>query len=154
MKRIRLARQKSDEDRTRLGRQVSKSDDEVISKIVKPKIKIDRQRSVSEFEKDLDEDSKKGLTNKILEESRERLCKEITEFHEKLIKLHQKIDGKGLKIITPNQLLTRLPILLAKKKVGNNSQKLNNEIRQIIYSLYSSKNMSKTVTNNHVMNNL
>ena len=55
--------------------------------------------------------------------------------------------GEGLKIMTPNQLLTRLPILLAQKKAGNNSQKLNNEIRQIIYSLYQSKNMSKTVYN-------
>ena len=36
--------------------------------------------------------------------------------------------GEGLKIMTPNQLLTRLPILLAQKKAGNNSQKLNNEI--------------------------
>ena len=51
--------------------------------------------------------------------------------------------GEGLKIMTSNQLLTRLPILLAQEKAGNNSQKLNNEIRQIIYSLYSSKNMSK-----------
>ena len=42
VKRIRVARQKSDEERTRLGRQVSKSDDEEISKIVKPKIKIDK----------------------------------------------------------------------------------------------------------------
>ena len=61
--------------------------------------------------------------------------------------------GEGLKIITANQLLTRLPILLAQKKGGNNSQKLNNEIRQIVYSLYSSKNMSKTVYN-HLMNSL
>ena len=60
---------------------------------------------------------------------------------------------KGLKILTPNQLLTRLPILLAQKKAANNSQKLNNGIRQIICSLYSSKNMSKTVYN-HFMNGL
>ena len=59
----------------------------------------------------------------------------------------------GLKIMTLNQLLTRLPILLVQKKAGNNSQKLNNEIRQIIYSLYSSKNMSKTVYN-HLMNSI
>ena len=56
--------------------------------------------------------------------------------------------GQGLKIMTP-----RLPILLAQKKAGNNSQKLNNEIRQIIYSLYSSKNMSKSVYN-HLMNTI
>ena len=62
-------------------------------------------------------------------------------------------SAKGLKIMTPNQLLTRLPILLAQKKAGNNSQKINNEIRQIIYSLYSSRNMSKTVYN-HLMNSI
>ena len=61
--------------------------------------------------------------------------------------------GKGLKIMTPNQLLTRLPILLAQKKAGNNSQKLNNEIRQIIYSLYSSKNLSKAIYN-YLMNSI
>ena len=55
--------------------------------------------------------------------------------------------------MTLNQLLTRLPILPAQKQAGNSSQKLNNEIRQIIYSLYSSKNMSKTVYN-HLMNSL
>ena len=62
-------------------------------------------------------------------------------------------SAKGLKIKTPNQLLTRLSILLAQKKAGNNSQKLNNEIRQIIYSLYSSKNMSKTIYN-YLMNSI
>ena len=51
--------------------------------------------------------------------------------------------GHGLKIITSSQLLTRLPILLAQKQAGNNSQKLNNEIRQIVYSLYNSKNYQK-----------
>ena len=55
--------------------------------------------------------------------------------------------GHGLKIMTPNQLITRLPILVAQKQAGNNSQKLNNEIRQIIYSLYRSKDPSKTVYN-------
>ena len=53
--------------------------------------------------------------------------------------------------MTPSQLLTRLPILLAHKKAGNNSQKLKNEIRQIIHFLYQSKNMSKSVYN-HLMN--
>ena len=64
-----------------------------------------------------------------------------------------KINEKGLKIMTLNQLLTRLPILLAQKQAGNNNQNLNNEIRQIIYSLYSSRNMPKTVYN-HLMNSL
>ena len=63
------------------------------------------------------------------------------------------IKGTGLKIMTPNQLLTRLPILLAQKQTGNNSQKLNNEIRQIIYSLYRPKNLSKTIYN-HLINSI
>ena len=45
-------------------------------------------------------------------------------------------------------MIIRLPILLAQLKAGNNSQKLKNEIRQIVYSLYRSKNMSKTIYNN------
>ena len=44
--------------------------------------------------------------------------------------------GRGLKILTPQQMLTRLPISLAQLKAGNNSEKLKNEIRQLLYSLY------------------
>ena len=44
--------------------------------------------------------------------------------------------GKGIKILTPKQMLQRLPIALAKIKAGNNSERLLNEIRQIVYSLY------------------
>ena len=63
------------------------------------------------------------------------------------------IKETGLKIMTPDELVTRLPILLAQKQAGNNSQKLNSEIRQIIYSLYRSKNLSKTI-NNHLINSV
>ena len=45
-------------------------------------------------------------------------------------------QGKGLKILTPNQIISRLPISLAQIKAGNNSEKLKNEIRQLLYSLY------------------
>ena len=51
--------------------------------------------------------------------------------------------GKGLKILTPDQMLSRLPISLALLKAGNNSQKLKNEIRQLLYSLYHSKKLTK-----------
>ena len=47
----------------------------------------------------------------------------------------QNQEGQGLKILTPNQMLSRLPISLAQLKAGNNSEKLKNEIRQILYSL-------------------
>ena len=56
--------------------------------------------------------------------------------------------GKGLKIFTPKQMLQRLPIALAQVKVGNNSESLLNEIRQIVYSLYQSKQITKKVYNN------
>ena len=57
-------------------------------------------------------------------------------------------SGQGLKILTPNQVLSRLPITLAQLKAGNNSQKLKNEIRQLLYSLYRSKKLTKTIYNN------
>ena len=50
-----------------------------------------------------------------------------------------KHKGKGLKILTHNQMLKRLPIALAQIKAGNNSGSLLNEIRQIVYSLYNTK---------------
>ena len=53
--------------------------------------------------------------------------------------------GKGLKILTPRQMLTRLPISLAQLKAGNNSEKLKNEIRQLLYSLYRSKKLTKNI---------
>ena len=56
--------------------------------------------------------------------------------------------GKGPKILTPNQMLKRLIIALAQVKAGNNSESLLNEIRQIVYSLYRSKVITKKVYNN------
>ena len=55
--------------------------------------------------------------------------------------------GEGLKILTPNQMLKKLPIALAQVKAGNNSENLLNEIRQIVYSLYRSKEITKKVYN-------
>ena len=57
-------------------------------------------------------------------------------------------SGSGLKILTNKQMLNRLPILLAQIQAGNNSKKIKNEIRQILYSLYRSKVLTKTVYNN------
>ena len=71
-----------------------------------------------------------------------RVVKMILDFNK------QNQQGKGLKILTPNQMLNRLPIALAQLEAGNNSNKLKNEIRQLLYSLYRSKNMTKQVYNN------
>ena len=68
------------------------------------------------------------------------LVKEILKFNQ----LKQQ-QGEGLKILTPNQMLSRLPISLAQLRAGNNSEKLKNEIRQLLYSLYRSKKLTKQI---------
>ena len=57
-------------------------------------------------------------------------------------------QGTGLKILTSKQLFQKLPIALAQEKADNNSQSLLNKIRQILYSLYQSKGITKNVYNN------
>ena len=59
-----------------------------------------------------------------------------------------KTTGAGLKILTPKQILQRLPIALAQVKAGNNSESLLNKIRQIVHSLYQSKQITKKLYNN------
>ena len=58
------------------------------------------------------------------------------------------ISGKGLKILTPKEMLQQLPVALAQVQAGNNSENLLNEIRQIIDSLYQAKEITKKVYNN------
>ena len=70
----------------------------------------------------------------------------IINIVQKIIELNNKIQsGQGLKILTPRQMLSRLPISLAQLNVGNNSKKLKNEIRQLFYSLYTSKILTKNI---------
>ena len=71
-----------------------------------------------------------------------KLVEEILSFNK------QKQQGEGLKILTPNQMLSRLPIFLAQLEAGNSSEELKNEIRQLLYSFYHSKNITKQVHNN------
>ena len=59
-----------------------------------------------------------------------------------------KTEGKRLKILTPKQMFQRLPLAFVQVKVGNNSEILSNEIRQVVYSLYQSKQITKKVYNN------
>ena len=68
----------------------------------------------------------------------------IIDIVERILELNsEKQLGLGLKILTPNQMLSRLPITLAQLKAGNNSEKLENEIRQLLYFLYRSKKLTK-----------
>ena len=81
----------------------------------------------------MSEDEKKNKQpNRIL-----KIVKEILNFNEKI----QKQPGQRLKLLTPDQMLSRLPITLAQLKAGNNSEK--HEIRQLLYSLYRSKKLTK-----------
>ena len=64
----------------------------------------------------------------------------------KKLEIEQK--GTGLKILTPNKMLKRLPIAHAQIEAGNNSESLLNEIRQIVYYLYRSKKIPKMLYNN------
>ena len=57
-------------------------------------------------------------------------------------------QGTGLKILTPKQMLQKLPIAVAQIKAGTNSECLLNEIRQVVYYLYNSKEITKKVYNN------
>ena len=67
----------------------------------------------------------------------------ILKIIEEILDFNKKIQKQRVKILTPNQMLSRLPISLAQLKVGNNSGKLKNKIRQLFYSLYRSKKTCK-----------
>ena len=69
-----------------------------------------------------------------------KAVKKILDFN----KIEQQ-EGQCIKILTPNQMLNRLPIVLAQLKARNNSNKLKNEIRQLLYSLDHSKNMTEQI---------
>ena len=75
------------------------------------------------------EDEKLDIATGGDDDRRKSVIETILRFGDK----EEQEIGKGLKIMTPRQMITRLPILLAQKQTGNNSQKLNNEVRQIIY---------------------
>ena len=69
---------------------------------------------------------------------------EIIDTVEKILELNQlNQSGLNLKILTPSQMLGRLPISLAQLKAWNNSEKVKNEIRKLLYSLYQSKKLTK-----------
>ena len=73
----------------------------------------------------------------------------IVNIFKEILKLNKQYqEGQGIKILTPSQMLSRLPISLAQLEAGNNSEKLKNEIRQLLYSLYRSKNITKQVYSN------
>ena len=93
--------------------------------------------------KDLKEEIKKMSEVEIKTETPELIVEIVKKFL-KFNKQNQQ-KGQGIKILTPNQMLNRLPIALAQLQAGNNSNKLKNEIRQLLYSLYHSKHMTEQI---------
>ena len=85
-------------------------------------------RDLREIENMSEEETIIEGTNKIV-----YIVENILKFNKQ--KQQQQQQGQGLKILTPNQMLRRLPISLAQLKAENNSEKLKNEIRQLLYSL-------------------
>ena len=94
---------------------------------------------------DLEKEFKEMSKEEIIIEKPYNIVKVVKKILE-INKVNQ--EGKRLKILTPNQMLSRLPITLAQLKSGNNSDKLKNEKRQLLYYLYCSKNMTKQVYDN------
>ena len=85
--------------------------------------------------------------------------KEATKFYDDYssmmseARFKAETKGTGLKILTPKQMLQRLPIALAQVKAGNNSESLLNEIRKIVYSLYQLKQITKKLYN-HIIESI
>ena len=95
----------------------------------------DRWSHLEDKVKEMSEDEKEI-------EQPDRILKIVEEILNSNKEIWQK-EGLRLKILTRNQVLSRLPISLAQLKTGNNSEKLKNEIRQLLYTLYRSKRLTK-----------
>ena len=93
-------------------------------------------------------DLKREIKNMSKEEKETEDPDEIGNLVENILEFNRQQQGQGLKILAPSQMLSRLPISLAQLKAGNNSEKLKNEIRQLLYSLYKSKKLTKNVYKN------
>ena len=92
---------------------------------------------------------KKKVENMNEEEKEIEKPNKIISIAEKIFEFNkQNQQGQGPKMQAPNQMLSRLSITLAQLKAGNNSQKLKNEIRELLYSLYLSKKLTKIIYNN------
>ena len=96
------------------------------------------------------ENQKSALGNiKLLYESRKTVIKLFNDYSSIVSETKYKsIHGEGLKILTPKQMLQRFPIALAQIKAGNISENLLNETKQMIYSLYRAKEITKRVYSN------
>ena len=121
----------------------------------------DRQRNYKYYLNIIRKGNKNSVQKRILSnienhyDARESVIKFIEDYGTMVFEAKRQVKqqegtlaNEMLKILTPNQMLKRLPIALAQVNAGNNSESLLNEIRQIVYSLYRSKEITKKVYNN------
>ena len=147
-----------------LIKQITDEEKDINNEVFKKYFKVQRPNDMLLFlNKNNDTEMKNQLVNLInsrlkdLKEEIKKMSKaeidiekpdKIVNIVEKILKFNeQNQQEEGIKILTPNQMLNRLPIALAKLKAGNNSNKLKNEIRQLLYSLYLSQNITEQVMN-------
>ena len=144
-------------------KQIADEETDISKKLLKKYFKAQRPSDMLVFlNKKHDIEMKNQLVNLInsgLKDLKEKIKKmskveidiekpdKIVEIVEEILKFNKQNqqEGQGIKILTPNQMLNRLPIALAQLQAGNNSNKRKNEIRQLLYSLYRSKNMTEQV---------
>ena len=89
---------------------------------------------------------KKEIEKMSEDEKESEKSNEIIDIVEKFLEFNKQMqEGQGLKILPPNQMLSRLPISLAQLKAGNISEKLKSEIIQLLHSLYRSKTLTKNI---------
>ena len=100
--------------------------------------KSNKSDEIDEFSETISE-----LSNFENEEEAPRDMSELKS--EESVEQGRKAKGRGFKILIPEQILSRMPISLAQLKAGDNSEKLKNKIRELLYSLYRSKKLSKTI---------
>ena len=108
-----------------------KESEQTFEESIEERVKLREQKAVDKKDETVDEQL----------DTTDTLDLESEEYAEQ----RRKHRGQGLKILTPQQMLSRVPISLAQLKAGNNSKKLKNEIRQLLYSLYRSRKLSKRI---------
>ena len=144
-------------------KQITDAEKDINDEIFKKYFKVQRPSDMLVvLNKENDTEKKNQLVNLInsglkdLKEEIKKMSKEEIEIEdpklivnivEKILKFNKQDQQKrqGLKILTPNEIINRLPIALAQLQAGNTSNKLKSEIRQLLYSLYRSKNITEQI---------
>ena len=129
-------------DVNELNKWVIKQETGINNELFKEYFKIQRPSDMFKYLHQINAKEKNSKIVNMINSGLEDLVNKILKFNK------QNQEWKGIKILTPNQMLSRLPVSLAKLEAENNCNKLKNEIRQLLCSLYRSKNMTKQIYNN------